>query len=225
MKKGLNVWVNALLTCSFALLLSGCVTLDYVDDDFEQTRSSSIQTSENFNISAYTKTNGLQDIKVGVSETTVENALVLYLNIKNNSDTSFLFDTKDIQVTSPIGEVSFINPALYLEAYQNFESSMLNSFAGAGGTLGSFANIQNSYTRINNAPYNLSEKKNGTPPEYAEIERVVSGVQKHSIKSTQYIAPKTQEYFYVFLRRPEEYPIIVKYKDLTYKFGSKKNSQ
>lgn len=209
---------------SLSLLLTACTNLSYVDDDFETIKSTRIQTDENFSLQTFEKTTGEQDINIGISETVLERALVLYIEIKNNSDTSYKFNVEDILVSSPIGDVSFIVPAHYIEAYQNYEAANYAGMVNAGAALGSFATLQNQYRQtVSNTQTNIENRNQS--PELMALEKTISGIQKHSIASYKFLEPKSSEYFYVFLNKPEEYPIVVKYKDLTYKFGGKKNVQ
>ena len=68
---------------SLALFLTGCTSLNYVDDDFDETKVSTVQTNEMFNISTYMKTSGNQTVKMGISQTPLEGAMVLFVQIKN----------------------------------------------------------------------------------------------------------------------------------------------
>ena len=216
---------QVLSVCSLLLFLTGCTTLNYVNDDFDTVKSSNIQTSENFNLIAVEKTtSGNITVKAGVSETVLEGALVLYLSIKNNTDSTFKFDTSDVIVTSPIGEVTFISPSSYIEAYQNYETSNYAGMMNAGAALGGFANIKNQYRQtVSNPDNNRTIEERGGNSDLAAIERTISGIQKHSLTTYKFIKPGYEEYYYIFLRKPEEYPVVVKYKELTYKFGGKKN--
>lgn len=217
----------AKILSAFSLLvfLSGCTTLSYVDDDFDTVKSSNIQTQEMFSLQTYEKTSGEQTVKAGISETVLDQALVLYLEIKNNSDVMYKFDTKDVSASSPIGEVTFIAPSSYIEAYQNYEASNYAGLASAGTSLNSFANIQNQYRQtISNGQTGL-ENRRSISPELLAVEETIQGIQKHSITSYKFLEPHSTEYFYLFLRKPEEYPVVIQYKDLVYKFGNKKNAK
>ena len=223
MKKKHNLG-KLLLTLSLTALLSGCTTLDYVDSDAQTIKSARIQTSENFSLQVFEKSINDVNIKAGISETVLENALVLYIAVQNNSDVSYKFSIDDISVTSPIGEVTIIPNNIFIDGYYNFEASTYAGFANAGATLGTFANIQNA--RYAGASDTTSKINNiNTSPEMAALEKNIQNIQKHTVYSYKYIEPKKSEYFYVFLRKPEEYPIVVNYKNLTYKFGGKKNVQ
>lgn len=210
---------------SLVLLLAGCTTLDYVDDDFETVKSSNIQTNENFSLQTFEKVSGEQNIKIGISETVLDQALVLYIGIQNTSDTSYKFDTDDVVVTSPVGEVSFIAPSSYIEAYQNYEASNYAGMVNAGAALNSFASIQNQYRQTTMTSTQTAIENRNQSSELAVIEKTIQGIQKHTLTSYKFMEPGSAEYFYIFLRKPEEYPITVKYKDLTYKFGGKRNAK
>jgi len=223
MKKKLNL-IKLLLLFSLTLPLSGCTSLDYVDDDVQVDQVKRIQTKEDFNLQVVEKSIGNVNIKAGISETALESALVLYMSVQNNSDTSYKFAMDDVVVSSPIGEVSKIPANMYIDGYYNYETANYVNMANAGAMLGNFATLQNNYQRTYSATTNQPDAIN-TNPEMAGIEKTISGIQKHAISSYKYIEPNQTEYFYIFIRKPDEYPIVVNYKTLTYKFGGKKNAQ
>ena len=216
------LFATILSVCSLALFLTGCTSLNYVDEDYDETKAANIQTGEMFNISTYEKTSGNQTVKMGFSQTPHEGAMVLYIQIKNNSDMLYRFNVEDLYVESPIGEISFITPASYLEAYQNYEAQNYVGLMAAGTQLNSFANIQNPYRQTLTQPQTAMENQNKTP-ELKQLEQTIAGIQKHTTTTTGYINPYSEEYYYIFIRKPDEYPITVKYKDLTYKFGGKRD--
>ena len=95
MKK--HLLIKTLLMCSLAFCLTACTTLSYVDDDIESVKISNIQTNENFNLQAVEKTTSDNiTVRTGISETVLQGALVLYVGIKNNTDTVYKFDVNDI---------------------------------------------------------------------------------------------------------------------------------
>ena len=224
MKK--HLLIKTLLMCSLAFCLTACTTLSYVDDDIESVKISNIQTNENFNLQAVEKTTSDNiTVRTGISETVLQGALVLYVGIKNNTDTVYKFDVNDILVTSPIGDVTFISPSSYIEAYQSYEASNYAGMMNAGAALGGFANIQNQYrqTITSSSPAsNLDNAKQSS--DLGALEQTIAGLQKHTLTQYKFIRPYNEEYYYIFLRKPEEYTIVVKYKDLTYKFGGKNNA-
>lgn len=216
---------KTLCACSLAFCLTACTTLSYVDDDVESVKISNIQTDENFSMQAVEKTT--QDnitVKAGISQTMLDGALVLYLSLKNNTDTIYKFDVADVFVTSPIGDVTFINPSSYIEAYQSYEASNYAGMMNAGAALGGFANIQNQYrqTAMNSSASNTFDNMQQAS-DIGNLEHTIKGLQKHTITQYKFIKPYSEEYYYIFLRKPEEYPLVVNYKDVTYKFGGKNN--
>ena len=223
MKKKHNL-AKILSAFSLFLLLTGCTTLSYVDDDYDTIKSANIQTNENFSLQTFEKSTGNIVVRAGVSETVLEQALVLYLNIQNNSDSMYKFDINDLKVTSPIGEVSVVAPIHYIEAYQSYEAANYAGLANAGTTLNSFANIQNQYRQVASSSQTQIENRNQSP-ELMAVEKTIAGIQRHSINSYKFLDANSEDYFYVFLRKPEEYPLVIQYKDLTYKFGGKRNAK
>ncbi len=215
-----------LCACSLAFCLTACTTLNYVDDDIDKVKISHIQTNENFSLQAVEKTTADNiTVKTGISETMLDGALVLYINLKNNTDTIYKFDVADIAVTSPIGDVTFIAPSSFIEAYQSYEASNYAGMMNAGAALGGFANIQNQYrqTITTSSATNTFDNMQQTS-DLGALEQTIAGLQKHTLTQYKFIKPYNEEYYYIFLRKPEEYPLVVKYKDLTYKFGGKNNA-
>ncbi len=216
-------WLSSLIVCSLTLFLTGCTTLDYIGDDLETTKSSRIQTNEMFSLTTYQKTIDEQLVDIGVSQTTLENALVLYIGIQNNSDVVYKFDTNDIIVKSPIGDVSFITPGAYIEAYQSYEAMNYANMASSGAMLNSFTTMHNQYKHtVANSQRIENQNQNA---DILNIERTISGIQQHATTTFKYVEPNSKEYFYIFLRKPEEYPLTVQYKTLNYVFGNKKDEK
>ncbi len=218
-----HLLLKILSTLSLSFLLGGCTTLSYVNDDFEQVKSYNVQTPEMFSVKTFEKTFQNQTVSAGISETVLEQALVLYISIQNNSDEIYKFDLNDLKVTSPIGEVAFLLPSHYIEAYQSYEASTYAGLASAGAALGNFASISNQYRQTTQQSTRTAIENRNLSPEFAQLEESIAGIQKHSLTTYKFINPNESEYFYIFLKKPEEYPIEVDYKGLIYKFGGKKN--
>lgn len=224
MKKKRNL-AYALLMLSLIFPLSGCTSLDYLDNDVQIEKISRIQTKEEFNLQVVEKSIGNVNIKAGVSETVLDSALVLYISVQNNSSESFKFAIDDINVTSPIGEVTKIPPSMYIDGFYTHEAANYIGLANAGASLGNFATFQNAKYERTYASTRNNVETASVASEMDDIESTIKGIQKHTVSSYKFIEPNSSEYFYVFLRKPDEYPIVVKYKTLTYKFGGKKNVQ
>ena len=108
-----------------------------------------------------------------------------------------------------------------IEAYQNFEASNYASMASAGAMLNNFTAMQQQYRNTMTPTQRIENNTQNT--DLMSIQQTIAGIQKHSITTYKYIEPRSKDYFYLFLRKPDEYPITIEYKDLTYKFGNKKN--
>ena len=214
-------WLKALILCSLTLFLTGCTTLDYIGDDLETTKSSRIQTNELFSLSTYQKSIGEQSISVGISQTPLDGVMVLYFGIQNNSDVTYKFDVEDIKATSGYEGITFISPVSYIEAYQNFEAANYASMASAGAMLNNFTAMQQQYRNTMTPTQRIENNTQNT--DLMSIQQTISGIQKHAITTFKYIEPNSKDYFYLFLRKPDEYPITIEYKNLTYKFGKKKD--
>ncbi len=215
--------VKLLLVFSLILTLTGCTSLDYVDTDAQTIKSSRIQTSENFNLQIFQKSIEGININAGISETVLDAALVLYMSVQNNTDVRYKFDIADISVTSPVGEISIIPTNIFIDGFYNYEASTYNNFSNAGAALGNFTSIQNA--RYSTGYSSISTKTQNTNPEMEALENTIRGIQKHALNSYKYVNPNSTEYFYIFIRKPDEYPIVVNYKTINYKFGGRENAQ
>ena len=103
MKKKHNLIKNLFLTMLLAgsmAILTGCTSLSYVGDDFDSKNSATVQTSELFTFSTYNKSSNEEniDMKVGVSKTPLPDALVLNVDIKNNTAADYIFYLKDMKI-------------------------------------------------------------------------------------------------------------------------------
>ena len=227
MKKKHRLFKTLLVFSALALFTTGCTNLEYVSEDSTTVKPTRVQTRENFNFQVIEKSIDNINIKAGISETVLDNALVLYMSVQNNSSEKYRFSMDDIKVTSPIGEVSTIPAGYYIEGFYATEVTNYAGLSNAGAAIGNFANIQNSQYMQNyaNAQTQLSNTTGNSSPEMASVEETIQGIQKHTITTFKMIQPNSKEYFYIFLRKPEEYPIVVNYKTLTYKFGGKKNNE
>ena len=224
MKKKHNLIKNLFLTMLLAgsmAILTGCTSLSYVGDDFDSKNSATVQTSELFTFSTYNKSSneGNIDMKVGVSKTPLPDALVLYVDIKNNTAADYIFYLKDMEIKVGNEKLTPIAPSSYIEAYQSYETGTYAGLANIAPTLGAFADIQNNYQNVNNTINTAASKSNSHNAVTSQIGSIVNGISKHTISSASVIKSGNSEFFYIFLKDPAQLPIDITYKDLTYSFG------
>lgn len=228
MKKKLNlikkIFLTVVLTGSMCIL-SGCTSLSYIGDDYNSANSSTVQTNELFTFSTYEKTSNTEDIKMklGVSKTPLPDALVVYVNIKNNSTAAdYVFYLKDFVIKAGNETLTPISPSSYLNAYQSYETGTYNGLSNLAPTLGAFADIQNAYQNVNNVIGNTAASKNANSNAVtSQISSIASGISEHTITSASVIKAGGTNFFYVFLKDPDTLPIDITYKDLEYSFGEK----
>lgn len=233
MKKKLNSTKNlfrglflSLTVMMSMFVLSGCTSLSYVGDDFSQSNSQIIQTNELFTFSTYSKTSETEniDMKVGVAKTPLPDALVVYVNIKNNSSANdYVFYLKDFEMKAGNETLSAIPPSAYLNAYQSYETGTYNGLSNIAPTLGAFADIQNAYQNVNNALNNTGVKIGSTNAVSGHIGSIVSGISEHTISTAGIVKAGNSNFFYIFLKDPSFLPIDFNYKDLKYSFGNPKD--
>jgi len=222
-----NLFLTTVLT-GCLVLLSGCTSLSYVGDDFDSKKTATIQTSELFTFSTYTKTSKEEniDMKLGVSKTPLPDALVVYVNIKNNSTAAdYVFYLKDFVIKTGNETLSPIQPSSYLNAYQSYETGTYNGLSNIAPTLGAFADIQNAYQNVNNMVNTASAKNNVNNAATSQIGSIAKGISSHTISSAGVIKANGSDFYYIFLKDPGSLPIDITYKDLKYSFGSVKESK
>lgn len=231
MKKKHALIKNLFLTLvlgSAMVLLSGCTSLSYVGDDFDSKNSANIQTSELFTFSTYTKTLEEDDInmKLGVAKTPLPDALVVYVNIKNNSTAAdYVFYLKDLVIKAGNETLKPISPSSYLNAYQSYETGTYNGLSNIAPTLGAFADIQNAYQNVNNIVNSASAKNTVNNAATSQIGAIAKGISSHTISSAGVIKAGGSDFFYIFLKDPGYLPIDITYKNLEYSFGSTKDAK
>lgn len=231
MKKKTNSIKNLLLTAVLGgclVLLSGCTSLSYVGDDFDSKKSAALQTSELFTFSTYTKTSDEEniDMKLGVAKTPLPDALVVYINIKNNSTAAdYVFYMKDLVIKAGNETLKPITPSAYLNAYQSYETGTYNGLSNIAPTLGAFADIQNAYQNVNNIVNTASARNSADAAATSQIGAIAKGISSHTITSAGVIKAGGSDYFYVFLKDPGYLPLDISYKDLGYSFGSAKETK
>lgn len=222
---------NLFLACVLAgsmFVLSGCTSLSYVGDDFNQSNSQIIQTNELFTFSTYSKTSKSEniDMKLGVAKTPLPDALVVYVNIKNNSTANdYVFYLKDFEMKAGNETLGAISPSAYLNAYQSYETGTYNGLSNIAPTLGAFADIQNAYHNVNNVMNNTGAKTGSTNAVSSQIGSIITGISNHTISTASVVKAGQSDFFYIFLKDPAFLPIDFTYKDLKYSFGDLKETK
>lgn len=209
-------------------VLSGCTSLSYVGDDYNQANSSTIQTNELFTFSTYSKISKTEDInmKVGVSKTPLPDALVVYVNIKNNSTAAdYVFYLKDFVIKAKNETLTPISPSSYLNAYQSYETGTYNGLSNIAPTLGAFADIQNAYHNVSSNVNTAASKSASSNAVTNQISTIANGISDHTITTASVIKAGASNFFYIFLKDPSTLPVDITYKDLTYSFGTANNGK
>jgi len=215
-----NLFLTTLLLGSM-IFFTGCTSLSYVGDDFDSKNSSVVQTNELFTFSTYAKSSKEENIgvKVGVSKTPLPDALVVYVNISNNTAADYIFYLKDLEFKVGNEKLTPIAPSSYLEAYQSYETGTYAGLSNIAPTLGAFADIQNSYQNVNNTINTAASKSSSHNAVTNQIGTIVNGISEHTISSASVIKSGASRFFYIFLKDPMQLPLNITYKDLTYSFG------
>ena len=221
----------SLMLCTLflsVLALGGCSTLTYSGEDYNPQNASLVQTNEEFYFSTYSKTSQEENItlRFGISKTPVPDVLVTYVQVENKSNVDdYVFYLKDLNITSSGEAVKFITTSNYVGAYQSSQAGALAAMSQATGTLGSIANIANSYQILNQtSPVVENQGLSSSDDSFKQIGLIADGISAHTINNSTVIAPNESKYFYLFLKDPQSYPIDINYKDLSYTFMVKGNA-
>ena len=216
-----NLFLGIIL-CGTLCILSGCTSLSYISDDYDVKNTQTVQTSELFTFSTYTKTSNTENIqmKLGVAKTPLPDALVVYVNIKNNSSVAdYVFYLKDFIMKAGNETLSAIPPSAYINAYQSYETGTYNGLSNIAPTLGAFADIQNAYHNVTSMNNTAASKSSSTTAVSNQIGSIANGISNHTITSASVVKTNSSNFFYIFLKDPNTLPINFAYKDLTFSFG------
>ena len=159
-------------------------------------------------------------MKLGVAKTPLPDALVVYVNIKNNSSVAdYVFYLKDFIMKAGNETLSAIPPSAYINAYQSYETGTYNGLSNIAPTLGAFADIQNAYHNVNSMNNTAASKSSSTTAVSNQIGSIANGISNHTITSASVVKTNSSNFFYIFLKDPNTLPINFAYKDLTFSFG------
>lgn len=214
----LKLFLNLALFFSIALFFSGCSTLSYVGNDYEQSNIQTVKTQEDFIFDVYKKTADNANLKLGVSKTPIPEILVLYVQIENLSyETPYIFKVENLRIFEPDKELQFITTNNYLNIYQTQEASSMASMSTLGSTLSNMTGMMSNYNDFNQSMVQNSAQQTNESA-FSRIELIGNQILDHSIKFSSTISPRKSQYFYFFFENNEKFPLIVKYKDLEYQF-------
>ena len=201
------------------VFVSGCATLDYVGDDYDQNNRQTIKTDEDFVFNVYKKNNKNTNIKVGISKTPVNEILALYVQVENLSyETPYVFKVENLRLYNPDKELQFITSNNYLNIYQTQEASSMTAMSAMGATISNMTGMTANYDTFNQTMMQNSAQ-DANKSAYSKMEELGNQILKHSVKHSSTISPRRSQYYYFFFENLEKFPITVKYNDLTYQFN------
>lgn len=213
-----KAFFNLIFLFLSAIFLTGCSTLSYVGNDYEQVNVQTVKTSEDFIFDVYKKTTDNINLKVGISKTPINEVLALYVQIENLSyETPYVFKVENLRAYNESQELQFITSNNYLNIYQTQEASSMASLSGLGSTLTNMTGMMTNYNEFNQTMVQNSAQETNESA-FTRIEEIGNQILEHSIKYSSTISPRKSQYFYFFFEDLGKYPILVKYKDLEYQF-------
>ncbi len=213
-----KIFLNLILFSSFAFFLSGCSTLTYVGEDFEQVNVQTIKTNEDFVFDVYKKSVDNVNIKTGVSKTPIPEILCLYVQIENLSyETPYIFKVEDLRLYDSEKELQFITSNNYLNIYQTQEANSMASMSSLAPALTNMTGMMTNYNDFNQSVVQNSSKQT-TDSAFSRMEEIGNQILNHSVKFSSTVSPRKSQYLYFFFEDSEKSPYKVKYKNLEYQF-------
>ncbi len=225
MKKKLSL---TKLLSSFIFILffiTGCSNLSYSGDDYNPKMTKNIQTSEGFYFSTYLKKSESENIEMraGISKTPIETVFVVYSEITNYNSGDYTIYQKDFGFyDSNNASLTLLAPSMYINAYQSDQTSAYAGMQAMAPSINNMATIANNFQRM--GPNQALEYQTNKNVLGKQIAQGIDGIVENSLKTSLVIPQSGSRYFYIFLQRAENFPITMKYKDLTYTFGTQKEA-
>ena len=210
--------LNFFLLLSVTLFVTGCATLDYVGEDYNQNNTQTIKTDEDFVFNVYKKSDKNTNFKIGISKTPVNEILALYVQVENLSyETPYVFRVENLRLYNPDKELQFITSSNYLNIYQAQEASSMTAMSSMGATLSNMTGMTANYETFNQTMMQNSAQQSNQSA-YSRLEQIGNQISKHSIKYSSTISPRKSQYFYFFFEDLDSFPVYVNYKNLNYQF-------
>lgn len=200
------------------MCLSGCSTLTYNGEDYNENNIQTVKTAEEFMFDTYKKSNSAINCKIGISKTQIPEILALYVQIENLSyDTPYVFKVDDLTITTQDTPARWISTANYLNIYQTSEASSMAAMSSLSSTITNMTGMMANYNEFNQQNLQNSAQQSNNDA-FSKMEAIGNALTKHTVRYSSTISPRKSQYFYFFFEDVEKYPIIVDYKGLNYKF-------
>ena len=206
------------LAC-LSLILTGCATLSYTGEDYNESNIQTVKTNEDLVFNTYKKTLDNVNVKVGISKTPVPEILALYVQIENLSyETPYIFKVEDLRMSNNEKAIQFITTNNYLNIYNNQEASSMAAMGAMSATLTNMTGMTANMSEFNSTMMqNSAQESNKTA--FSRLEVIGEQISKHSIQHSSTISPRRSQYFYFFFEDLNTFPVYVDYKGLKYQFN------
>lgn len=208
------------------LILTGCANLSYTGQDYDASKVRTFQTKEGFFFSTYEKSSSDNiNMALGITKTTIDSAMVVYVTITNKNQSDYTVYQNNFIFKDGLGrKISIIPTSAYINAYQ---SDQTGAYAGAQAlspTFNQFAQISNNFQQIDNtnAVTKAQLERNVLG---RQINDAVQGIVENSMNKIEVLSQNEKKSYYIFIERPDNFPISAKYKDLEFTFGSDKTDK
>lgn len=213
-----NIFSTILLSSS-VLFFTGCSTLNYSGEDYNETNIQTVKTNEDFIFTTYKKTIDNANIKMGISKTPIPEILALYVQVENLSyETPYIFKVEDLHLSCPqAGQMQFITSNNYLNIYNNQEASSMAAMSAMSTTLTNITGMSSNMNEFNQTMMQNSAQQSNQSA-YSRLEQIGNQISKHSIKYSSTISPRKSQYFYFFFEDLDSFPLSITYKTLKYQF-------
>lgn len=218
MTKKIKNLFSLLLLSGFALFFAGCATLSYSGEDYQETNTQTIKTSEDLVFNTYKKSLNNINIKMGISKTPVPEILALYVQVENLSyETPYVFRVEDLILSNDEKQLQFITANNYLNIYNNQEASSMAAMGAMSASLTNMTGMTANMNELNQSMMQNSAQQSSQSA-FSRLEQIGNQISRHSIKHSSTISPRKSQYFYFFFENLDIFPVYVKYKSLNYQF-------
>ena len=212
---------SAVLFCFVALsalFLSGCATLSYTGEDYNESNIQTIKTSEDLIFNTYKKSIDNVNVKIGISKTPVPEILALYVQIENLSyETPYTFKVEDLLLSNNEKNLQFITSDNYLNIYNSQEASSMAAMGAMSATLSNMTGMTANMNEFNQSMLQNSAQESNRSA-FSQLQTIGEQISKHSIKHSSTISPRKSQYFYFFFEDLGVFPVNVDYRGLKYQF-------
>ena len=188
-------------------------------------RSDVVVTSEGFRfMQVHQKSLKEYDVavRVGIGKTRIKGVSAIYFELENRGGEAFPFNPSEIRVRIPSGKL--MTTAEYTLQYEGRQAGNIISKQGTAPYEQNHPNHMGTNTDLGMAPNTWIRQDAGSSYAIKQISAVNSGIRSHELPQTiSFLWSGDKKYYYMFVKG-RAYPVVVKYKELSYElYDGKRN--